>query len=77
MDLGVLCRLYQQVTGSEIPMESVDIVYAIFDADQDGALAMDEVLGMMNESGRIDDRALEALAQISHAENAGADHERA
>lgn len=64
-------RLYEQVTGTKIPMESVDIVYAIFDADQDGALAMDEVLGMMNESGRIDDRALEALVNISRAEALG------
>lgn len=55
-------RLYFKVTGTAIPLESVDIVYSIFDADQDGALAMDEVLGMMNEEGRIDNRALQALA---------------
>jgi len=42
----------------------VEIVYGIFDADQDGALGMDEVLGMMTASGHIDARALRALADL-------------
>ncbi|KAA0168859.1 hypothetical protein FNF31_00020 [Cafeteria roenbergensis] len=65
-------QLYFKVTGTAIPLESVDIVYSIFDADQDGALAMDEVLGMMNEEGRIDNRALQALAD---ADPDAADHD--
>lgn len=69
---GCHCRLYFKVTGTAIPLESVDIVYSIFDADQDGALAMDEVLGMMNEEGRIDNRALQALAD---ADPDAADHD--
>lgn len=57
-------RVYHEVTGTRLPEESVEIVYGIFDADQDGALGMDEVLGMMTASGHIDARALRALADL-------------
>lgn len=30
-------------------MENLDLIYAIFDADNDGRLGMDEVLGIMGD----------------------------
>jgi hypothetical protein len=61
--------LYYKATGVAIPMESVDIMFGIFDADADGALAMDEVLGVINKDGMIDPRALAALADSSEPDH--------